>query len=147
MRSSTCWNQAEKLQEKAYRTDWPHIWIPALSEVDLETSTKREANRTKAIVSLYWLSQSFHLKEPRNQTKNKSTKADPIISSRTSKNSDEISISYAAQDIKTYFPENKRSTNPHDWGYKWVVTPKGKTKSKPLARLKVRIFSKTVVGF
>ena len=28
-----------------------------------------------------------------------------------------------------------------------LVTPKGKTKSKPLARLKVRIFSKSVVGF
>ena len=28
-----------------------------------------------------------------------------------------------------------------------LLTPKGKTKSNPLARLKVRIFSKSVVGF
>ena len=28
-----------------------------------------------------------------------------------------------------------------------VVRPKGKTKSKPLARLKLRIFSKSVVSF
>ena len=59
----------------------------ALTEVDLDPSAKRGANRTEALVSLYWSSQSFYPKEPPNQISHKSTKVDPIRSSRTWKKS------------------------------------------------------------
>ena len=49
-------------ENKSYRTAWTHIWIPALREADLEPSAKREANRNKALVSLYWSSRSLHRK-------------------------------------------------------------------------------------
>ena len=90
-----------------------------LHTLDLETSTKTGTNRAEPIVSFHWSSQSFSHKEPANQIKNKSTKVDPIISSRTWKNSDEISISYVSHHIKTFFLKNTRSANAHDWDYKW----------------------------
>ena len=40
-------------ENKSYRTAWPHTWIPALKEVDLEPSAKRGGNRIKALVSFY----------------------------------------------------------------------------------------------
>ena len=52
---------------KLYRTVWTHIGIPALREVDLEPCAKRVANRTEALVSLYWSSRSLHPKEPLNR--------------------------------------------------------------------------------
>ena len=79
-------------ENKSYRTAWTHIWIPALREVDLEPSAKRGANRTKALVSLYWSSRSLHPKEPPNRIWHKSTKVDPIRSFRTWKKSYQISV-------------------------------------------------------
>ena len=70
-------------ESKSYRTAWTKIWIPDLKEVDLEPSAKRGTNRTKAIVSFYWSSQSLLLKMPPNQVSPKPTKVDPIRSSRT----------------------------------------------------------------
>ena len=48
-----------------------HIWITALSEVDLEPNGKRGTNRTRALVSFYWSSQVLHLptKSHTNQPK------------------------------------------------------------------------------
>ena len=40
-------------EKKSCGTAWTNIWIPALREVHLEPSAKREANRTKALMSLY----------------------------------------------------------------------------------------------
>ena len=74
-------------ENKLYRTAWSHIWIPALREVDSASSAKRRANRTEALVSLYWSSWSLHPKEPPNQISHKLTKVDPIRSSRTWKKS------------------------------------------------------------
>ena len=51
-------------ESKSYNTAWTHIWIPAFREVDLESSAKRGDNRTKTLVSFYWLFQRLHLKEP-----------------------------------------------------------------------------------
>ena len=84
---------------KSYHTAWTHMGMPALTEVDLEPSAKRGANRTEALVSLYWLSQSLHHKEPPNRISHKSTKVDPIRSSRTWKKCFQISKSYAFQHI------------------------------------------------
>ena len=106
-------------ENKSYHTAWTHICIPALREEDLGPSAKRGATRTEALVSLYWTSRSLHPKEPPNQISHKSTKVDPIRSSWTWKKSNQISKSYAVQDIKTFFPKNTRSTNDHDWSYKW----------------------------
>ena len=106
-------------ENKSYRTAWTHIWIPALREVDLEPSAKRGANRTEALVSLYWSSRSLHPKEPPNRISHKSTKVDPIRSSRIWKMSDRISKSYALHHIKTFFPKNTRPTNAHGLGYRW----------------------------
>ena len=106
-------------ENKSYPTAWTHIWIPALREVDLKPSAKRGANRTEALVSLYWTSRSLHPKEPPNWISHKSTKVHPIRLSRAWKKSDQMSKSYALQHIKTFFPKNARSTNVHDWGYKW----------------------------
>ena len=113
--------QGRKTEEenKPYHTAWTHIWIPAFREVNLEPGAKRGANLTKALVSLYWSPRSLHPKEPLNRISHKSTKVDPIRSSRTWKKSDQICKSYALQHIKTFFSKNTRSTNAHDWGYKW----------------------------
>ena len=45
----------EKLQMKRdkYRTAWTHIWIQAVTEVDVEPNAKRTTNRTRVLVSLY----------------------------------------------------------------------------------------------
>ena len=40
-------------ENKLYDRARTHIWTPVLSEVDLEPSAKRGANRTEALVSLY----------------------------------------------------------------------------------------------
>ena len=102
MTRSTCWNKAERPQKKT-----THIVQPGL------------ANRTEALVSLYWSSWSLHPKEPPNRISHKSTKTDPIRSSETWKMSYQISKSYALQHIKIFFTKNARSMNAHDWGYKW----------------------------
>ena len=107
-------------ENKSYRTVWSHEWLPALREVDLESNAKGGANRTEALVSLYWPSRSLHPKEPSNRISHKSTKVDSIRSSRTWKKSDQISKFYTLQQIKIFFPKNTRSTNAHDWSYKWV---------------------------
>ena len=106
-------------ENKSYCTARTDIWIPALREADFEPSAKRGANRMEALVSLYWTSWSLHRKDPPNWISHKSTKVDPIRSSRTWKKSYQISKSYALQHIKTFFPKNTRSTNAHDWSYKW----------------------------
>ena len=54
---------------------------PALREVDLKPSAEKGTCRTKAIVSLYLLSQSLALKQPFNRILYKSTLVDPIKSS------------------------------------------------------------------
>ena len=47
---------------------------------------------------------------------------------------------------KQTFPKIQRQLiNAYDWGNKWGRHTKDKTKSNPFARLKVRIFSKSVV--
>ena len=69
----------------------------------------------------------------------------PIKSTRTWKKSDQIFKSYALQNMETNFPKNTTLTNAYDWGNKWGRHTKDKTKSNPFARLKVRIFSKSVV--
>ena len=56
---------------------------PGLRKVDLEPSAKRGTNRTKALVSLYCLSQSLHLQQSPSQILHKSTKVNPIRSSST----------------------------------------------------------------
>ena len=61
---------------------WTNIWIPVLRG-DLEPGAKIGASRTRALASLYWLSQSLHLKQSPNQISHKSTKVDPIRSSHT----------------------------------------------------------------
>ena len=131
---------------KSIRTAWTNIWIPALREVDLEPSAKRGANRTEALVSLYWSSRSFHPKEHPNWTSYKSTKVDPIRSSRTWKKPYRISKFYALQDIKTFFPKIQGQLMPMTGVISEVVTPKNKSNSNPLAKLQVRI-SKSVVSF
>ena len=68
---------------------------PGLREIDLEPIAKRGVNRTEALVSLYWLSWSWHPKEPPNWISHKSTKVDPIRLSQTWKKSYQISKSYA----------------------------------------------------
>ena len=126
----------------------PHLLIPsAQSNSQKKLSAIRGANRTEALVSLYWSSRSLHPKEPPNQIWHKSTKVDSIRSSRTWKKSFQISKPYTLQHIKTFFPKNTRSTNAMTGVISGVVTHKDKTKSNPLARLKVRIFSKSVVSF
>ena len=39
-------------ENKSNPTAWTYIWIPVLTEVDLEPSAKRGTNRTRALVSL-----------------------------------------------------------------------------------------------
>ena len=49
---------------------------------------------------------------------------------------------------KQTFPKNTRPTNANYEVISGAVTPKDKTKSQtPLARLKLRIFSKSVISF
>ena len=45
--------QKDRRGNKSYRTAWAHTWIPAVREVDLEPSANREANRIKALMSIY----------------------------------------------------------------------------------------------
>ena len=134
-------------ESKSYCAAWTHIWILALREVDLEPSAKRGANRTDALMSLYWTSGSLHPKEPPNWMSHKSTKVDPIRSSRSWKKSNQISKSYALQHIKHSFPRMQGQLMPMTGVISGFVTPKDKTKSKPLGRVKVRNFSKYVVSF
>ena len=106
-------------KNKSYRTAWTHICIQAFREVDLEPRLREEPTEIEALVSLYWSSWSLHLKKPPNWILHKSTKVDPIRSSRTWKKSEQISKSYALQHMKTNFLKNKGSTNAYDWGYQW----------------------------
>ena len=139
--------QGKRNVEKKNRTAWTHIWILALGNVDLEISAKRGANRTKPIVSVYWSSRSFHRKWPPNQTQNKSTKVDPIMSSRTSKTLTKSPYPMLLCISKHSFRRLKGQVMPMAGVISGLVRAKGKTKSNPLARLKVRIFSKSAVGF
>ena len=134
MTRSTYWNKAERPEKKnkSFRTAWTHIRTPALKEVDLEPSAKRGANRTKALVSLYWWSQSLHPKESPNQISQKSPKIDPIRWCRTWKMSYRISKSYALQHIKTFFPQNTTSAHAHDGGCKWGSSQKIRLSQTPL---------------
>ena len=134
-------------ENKLYRAVWTEIWIPAHREVDLELSVKRKAKRTKALVSLYWSSRSLLPKDPPNQISHKSTKVDPIRSSQTWKNSYQISNSILFSISKHYFSKIQSQLMIITGFISRMVTPKDKSKSNPLARLKVRIFSKSVVSF
>ena len=92
---------------------------------------------------IYW----FHppkqfLKEPPNWISHKSTKVDRIRLRRAWKMSDQTSELYALQHIKI-----QGQIMPMTGFISGVVTPKDKTKSNPLARLKVTIFSKLVRSF
>ena len=147
MTRSTCWNKAEKLQKKTYHTDSTHIWIPALREVDFQGSAKRRANRTKPKANLYWSSRSLHCKHPPNQIQNQSTKFDSIISSRTWKKSEKFSSAMVLSIWKHSFPRIQGQLMPMTRVISGFVTPKDKTKSNPLPRIKVRMFWKIVVGF
>ena len=62
-------------ENKSYRTAWTHIWIPAIREVDMETSVKRGGNTPEALVSLYLPSRSLHTIEPRNPISQKINQA------------------------------------------------------------------------
>ena len=134
-------------ENKLYRAVWTEIWIPAHREVDLEASVKRKAKRTKALVSLYWSSRSLLPKDPPNQISHKSTKVDPIRSSQTWKNSYQISNSILFSISKHYFSKIQGQLMIITGFISRMVTPKDKSKSNPPARLKVRIFSKSVVSF
>ena len=101
--------QRRNTQKKASHTIQPGL-----------TYDNRGTNRIRALVSLYWLSQSLHLKEAPNQTLHKSTEVDSTRSSWTWKKSNQILKSYAVQDIKTNFLKTTKSTDTHDWGFKWV---------------------------
>ena len=103
-------------------------------KVDLEPSARRGTNRFRALVSLYWSSQSLHLKQYPNQIPHKLTNVDPIRLSGTWKKSDQIPKSYALQHIKTIFLKTTKLTNAYYWGYKWVCHIQNKTKSNQLAR-------------
>ena len=74
-------DQEERTQQKTSIVQpGPINENPVLREVDLEPSAKRETDRTKVLVSLYWSSQSLPLKQPVNRTSSKSTLVDPIVS-------------------------------------------------------------------
>ena len=122
-------------EKKWYHTAWTHLLIPALREEDLESSTKRGANRTKALVSHYWSPQSLHPKEILSDClrleKSPTKSLNPML----------FSIS------KHSFPKIQGQLMPMTGVISRVITPKDKTTSNPLARLKVRIFSKSVVSF
>ena len=132
-------------ESKLYLTAWTPIWIEALRQVDLEPNGKRGANRTRALVSFYWSSWSLHPKEPPNQISHNSTRVDPIrlspICLTESQNPLLFSIS------KQSFQKLPRQLMPMTEVISWSVTPKDKTKSNPLAREKVSIFSKSAVSF
>ena len=50
-------------ESKFYSTVCTHSKNPALREVNLEPRAKRGTDRTEALVSVYWPSQSLHLKQ------------------------------------------------------------------------------------
>ena len=89
-------------------------WSPVHGKVDFQPGAKRGTNKTRALVSLYWLPWTLHLKQSPNHISHKSTKVDPIRLPWFSKKSDQIPKSYAFQHIKT-----TKSTNAHDGDYKW----------------------------
>ena len=113
----------------------------------MELSAKIGTDRTAAIVSLYWSPWGLPLKQSINRISCKSILVDPIKSSRTWKKMKQSPKLHALQYIKTNSPETTNSINAHDWGYKWVVTPKDKKKANPLANQNVRSVTKSVVSF
>ena len=120
MSRSVCWYKAERPQQTKSCVIQPGLTYGSQHlEVNLQPIAKRGANRTEALVSLYWSSRSLHLKKPPNRITHKSTNVDPIRSSETWKKSDQLSKSYALQHIKTFILKNTRSTNVPDWSYKW----------------------------
>ena len=48
-------------ESKLYCRTCTHTWIPAFREIDLEHRAKTGTNRTRPLVSLYWLFQSLKL--------------------------------------------------------------------------------------
>ena len=105
-------------ENKLYHTAWTQKREPS-TQVDVEPSTKRITDRTKALVSLYWFSQRLPLKQSINRISFKSTWVDPIKSSRTLKEINQFPKIFALQLIKTNFPKTINSINAHEWGYKW----------------------------
>ena len=77
----------------------------ALRELHLEPSAKRGTDRTEALLSVYWLSQRLPLKRSFNRILNKSTLVNPIKSSRTWKEINQIIKLYPVQHIKINFAE------------------------------------------
>ena len=131
-----------------YDTAWTHIRILALRQVDLEPCAKRGNNRPRALVSLYWLSWSLHLKQSSNEIPYNSRKIGPIRSSWICKKSDQIPKSYALFSIsKKSFSKLPGQLILVTGVLSGVVIPKDKIKSNPFAREKVRILSKSVVIF
>ena len=90
--------QGRNTQKKAlsYYTAWTHVRIPALIEVNMKPSAKGRTSRTRALVSLCWLSQSLHIKQSPNQISDKSITVGPIRLSQTWKKSHQIPKSFAA---------------------------------------------------
>ena len=127
MKRSACWYKAERPQKKTSCIVQPELTFRVVA---LETNAKTGANRTGALVSVHWSSQSLHPKQPLNQISHKSTTVDPIRLSGTWKKSYPISQSFSFQHIKIFLPRNARSTNAHDRVISGVVTPKDKAKSK-----------------
>ena len=88
---------------------------PALRGVDLKPSPERWTNRSQGLLNLYWLSWSLPLKEYINRISYKSTLVDPIKSSCTWKETNQILKRHALQHIKTSSPKTSNSINSHDW--------------------------------
>ena len=148
MTRSTCWNKEERPQKKTNCIVQPELTYGSQHlEIDLEASAKRGANRTEALKSWYWLSWSLHREEPPNPISHKSTKVDPIRSSRTRKNPTKCPNSLLFSISRQTFPKIQGQLMPMTRVISGAITPKYKTKSSPLARLKVRISSKYVVSF
>ena len=110
----------------------------------MEPSAKRTANRIEALVSLYLSCGSLHPKEPPKQITHKSTKVDLSDRLELEKNFTKPPNRMLFSILKHSFPRIQGQLMPMTGVISGVVTPKDKTKSNPLARLKVRIFTKSV---
>ena len=106
-------------ESKFYSTVWTHNKNPALREVNLEPRAKRGTDRTEALVSVYWSSQSLHLKQSFSRISCKITLVDSIKSFWTWNEINQIHKRHALQHIKANSPKTTNSINAYDWGYKW----------------------------
>ena len=145
---STCWNKVQNLLKKrSYRTAWTHLWITALTGVDLEPISKRRANRTEVLVSLYLLSRSLHIREPSNQIPHQSTKIKTLLDCLKLEKGFTKSPNPMLFNIsKQTFPKTQGQQMRMTGIISRVVTPKEKTNWNPLATLKVWIFSRSAVS-